>query len=163
VFDLELLDKAGITMAQWKVINTLTTQNGITQREIADNVGLDTSSLIPLIDRLEAKALVERRPDAYDRRINRLYLTEKAEALLDSIHSCIISLKKIVTKGIPEDQLEITQQVLERVNENLVNQYGLYANKDNNIVVESRIADSSSSSRKKTYSTRKGNKKYEER
>ncbi|MBV9669033.1 MAG: MarR family transcriptional regulator [Nitrososphaeraceae archaeon] len=155
VFDLELIDKAGITMAQWKVINTLTTQNGITQREIADYVGLDTSSLIPLIDRLEAKALVERRQDASDRRINRLYLTKKAEALLDSMHSCIVSLKKIVTKGISEDQLEITQQVLERINENLLNHYGVYASKDNNIVIGSRIAESSSSSRKKTYSPRK--------
>ena len=155
VFDLELIDKAGITMAQWKVINTLTTQNGITQREIADYVGLDTSSLIPLIDRLEAKALVERRQDASDRRINRVYLTKKAEALLDSMHSCIVSLKKIVTKGISEDQLEITQQVLERINENLLNHYGVYASKDNNIVIGSRIAESSSSSRKKTYSPRK--------
>ena len=31
-FDLELRDKVGITMAQWRVINTLTTQNGITQK-----------------------------------------------------------------------------------------------------------------------------------
>jgi DNA-binding MarR family transcriptional regulator len=36
-FDLELGDIVGITMAQWRVINTLTSQNGITQREILIN------------------------------------------------------------------------------------------------------------------------------
>ena len=65
-FDLELGDKVGITMAQWRVINTLTSQNGITQRN-SDKLGLDTSSLIPLIDRLEAKELVQRKPDPSDR------------------------------------------------------------------------------------------------
>ena len=76
-FDLELRDKVGVTMAQWRVINTLTSQNGTTQREIADKLRLDTSSLIPLIDRLEAKELVQRKPDPSDRRINRLYLPQE--------------------------------------------------------------------------------------
>src|SRR5919202_5060148 len=149
-FDLELRDKVGVTMAQWRVINTLTSQNGTTQREIADKLGLDTSSLIPLIDRLEAKELVQRKPDPSDRRINRLYLTTRAEVLLNAMHSCIILIRKILTKGIREDQIEVTQQVLERISQNLIHHYGL-STKDSNIVIESRIADSSSSpSRKRT-------------
>jgi DNA-binding MarR family transcriptional regulator len=127
--------------------NILTTQNGITQREIADKLGSDTSSLIPLIDRLEAKELVERKPDPSDRRINRLYLTKKAEALLGPMHSCVLSIRKILTRGIHRDQLEIIEQVLERINENLVNHYGLYA-KDNNIIVESRLVDNSPSKKR---------------
>jgi MarR family transcriptional regulator, transcriptional regulator for hemolysin len=141
-FDLELRDKVGITMAQWRVINNLTSQNGITQREIADKLGLDTSSLIPLIDRLEAKDLVQRKPDPSDRRVNRVYLTEKAGTLLDAMHSCILSIRKILTKGIHENELETTLQVLERINENLISHYGSYT-KDNNIIVESRPADNS--------------------
>jgi MarR family transcriptional regulator, transcriptional regulator for hemolysin len=145
-FDLELRDKVGVTMAQWRVINTLTTQNGITQREIADKLGLDTSSLIPLIDRLEVKELVKRKPDPSDRRINRLYLTEKAEALLDPIYSCVLSIRKILTKDIPDNKLETTRQVMERINDNLVSHYGLYT-KDNNCAVESTLADNSYSKR----------------
>jgi MarR family transcriptional regulator for hemolysin len=146
-FDLELRDKIGITMAQWGVINILTIQNGITQREIANKLCSDTSSLIPLIDRLETKELVERKPDPSDRRVNRLYLTKKAEALLDPMYSCILSIRKILTRGIDTDQLGITEQVLERINNNLVNYYGLYT-KDNNVVVESKLVDNSSSKKR---------------
>ena len=146
-FDLELRNKIGITMAQWRVINILTTQNGITQREIANKLGSDTSTLIPLIDRLEAKELVERKPDPSDRRVNRLYLTKKAEALLGPMHSCVLSIRKILTRGIDTDQLEITKQVLEGINDNLVNYYGLYT-KDNNLVVESKLVDNSSSKKR---------------
>lgn len=37
-FDLELRNKVGITLAQWRAINILTTENGITQREIAEKL-----------------------------------------------------------------------------------------------------------------------------
>src|SRR5919202_4745838 len=146
-FDFELRDKVGITMAQWRVINTLTSQNGTTQREIADKLGLDTSSLIPLIDRLEAKELVQRKPDPSDRRINRLYLTTRAEVLLHAMHSCILLIRKILTKGIHENELETTLQVLERINENLISHYGSYT-KENNIIVESKLADNSNSKKR---------------
>ena len=145
-FDLELHDKVGITMAQWRAINTLATQNGITQREIADKLGLDTSSLIPLIDRLESKELVIRRPDHTDRRINRLYLTKKTESLLGKMNSCAHLFRRSLTEGLPKDQLEITQQVLERISQNLATHYALDS-EVNKIVVESRIANPSSESR----------------
>ena len=76
-FDLELQNRVDVTLAQWRAINIIRLQSGITQREIANRLSLDASSLIPLIDRLERKGLVKRRADIDDRRINRLYLTEK--------------------------------------------------------------------------------------
>ena len=124
-FDLELRDKAGITLAQWRAINILRTENGITQRKIAEKLGLDASSLIPLIDRLETKELVKRKSDPSDRRINRLYLTNRAESLVDSMHTCALSVRKTLTRNINEDQLEVTQLVLNRICQNLIHHYGL--------------------------------------
>ena len=103
-FDLELQNRVGVTLAQWRAINIIRLQNGVTQREIANKLSLDASSIIPLIDRLERKGLVKRRTDADDRRINRLYLTERAESLLDPMFECAISVKKILTKDISDDQ-----------------------------------------------------------
>ena len=133
-------------MAQWRAINALATQTGISQREISDKLGLDTSSLIPLIDRLESKKLVLRRPDHTDRRINRLYLTKRAEALLGQMHSCAHLFRRYLTEGINRDQLEITQLVLERINQNLETHYALDS-EIRKIVVESQIANLNSKSR----------------
>jgi MarR family transcriptional regulator for hemolysin len=127
-FDLELRDKVGITLAQWRAINILTTENGITQREIAEKLGLDASSLIPLIDRLETKELVKRKSDKSDRRINRLYLTNRAESLVDSMHTCALSVRKTLTRNITVDQLEATHLILNRICQNLINHYGLDIN-----------------------------------
>lgn len=127
-FDLELRNKVGITLAQWRAINILTTENGITQREIAEKLGLDASSLIPLIDRLETKELVKRKSDKSDRRINRLYLTNRAESLVDSMHTCALSVRKTLTRNITVDQLEATHLILNRICQNLINHYGLDIN-----------------------------------
>jgi MarR family transcriptional regulator for hemolysin len=124
-FDLELQIRVGVTLAQWRAINILRLQNGVTQREIANKLSLDASSIIPLIDRLERKGLVKRRADADDRRINRLYLTERAESLLDPMFECAMSVKKILTKDISDYQLKVLQYCIGRITQNLINHYNL--------------------------------------
>jgi hypothetical protein len=74
---------------------------------------------------LERKGLVKRRTDADDRRINRLYLTERAESLLDPMFECAMSVKKILTKDISDYQLKVLQYCIGRITQNLINHYDL--------------------------------------
>lgn len=124
-FDLELRHKVDITLSQWRVINILVSFNGITQKEIADKLELEAPSLIPVIDKLQNLELVERRSDPTDRRINRIYLTEKAESLYERMHECGISIIKSATKGIEQDQLNIVIEYLDKIINNLIISYNL--------------------------------------
>lgn len=122
-FDLELRHKVGMTLSQWRVINVLVSFNGITQKEIADKLELEAPSLIPMIDKLQSLELVERRSDPKDRRINRIYLTKKAESLYESMHECGLSIIKSATKGINQDQLNLVIKYLDMIIHNLINTY----------------------------------------
>jgi predicted DNA-binding protein (UPF0251 family) len=51
--DSQLREKVCITAGQWKVLVMLVDQNGLTQKEIADRLGLDGATLIPIIDKME--------------------------------------------------------------------------------------------------------------
>ena len=124
-FDLELRNKVGVTLSQWRVINVLVSFNGITQKEIADKLEVEAPSLIPMIDKLQNLELVERRSDPKDRRINRIYLTNKAESLYESMHECGLSIIKLATKGIDQDQLNIVIKYLDTIINNLINNYNL--------------------------------------
>lgn len=62
-----------------------------TQREISDFIDLDARQIVYLVDRLESRGLVERRPDEADRRLNRIVATDagqhtfvEAQAAIDS-------------------------------------------------------------------------------
>src|SRR5690349_3213610 len=71
----------GLTRAQWQVLVRLHRRPGITQSELAELLEVERATAGRLVDRLERKHWVERRPDANDRRINRLHLTAEAEAV----------------------------------------------------------------------------------
>jgi MarR family transcriptional regulator for hemolysin len=124
-FDLELRDKVGITLSQCKVINVLISFNGITQKEIADKLELEAPSIIPLIDKMEELKLLERRSDPNDRRLNRIYLTKKASALIDPMYECSIALLRMSTKGLSQEKLDLIQDGLEKIIQNLVSNYKL--------------------------------------
>ena len=61
--DTELRERVGVTFGQWKVIVMLVNENGSTQKEIADRLGLEGPTLIPIIDKMEEERLVIRKVD----------------------------------------------------------------------------------------------------
>ena len=78
VFDRRVR-RLGLTRAQWLALTRLHRRPGASQSELADMMEIEKATVGRLIDRLEAKGWVERRAQAGDRRINRVYLTAVAE------------------------------------------------------------------------------------
>lgn len=71
----------GLTGAQIRVLARLKRAEGATQAELAAAMEVRPITLSGLIDKLTRHGLVERRPDASDRRINRLHLTPRGRAM----------------------------------------------------------------------------------
>ncbi len=67
-----------LTRAQWQVLSLLHHRPGASQTELAELLEVERATAGRMVDRLERKNWVERRPDAADRRVNRLYLTAEA-------------------------------------------------------------------------------------
>ena len=72
----------GLTRAQWRVLARLRRREGINQTALADILEIEAITMGRHIDRLEENDWVERRPDPEDRRVWRLYLTDKAQPVL---------------------------------------------------------------------------------
>jgi MarR family transcriptional regulator, transcriptional regulator for hemolysin len=143
--DSELRHKTGVTFGQWKVIVILVNQNGLTQREIADRLGLEGPTLIPIIDKMEKEGLVIRKVDSDDRRNNRIYRTGKSDELWEKMLKCALKIRQISVKDIPEQNINIMRNVLEKIFQNLILEF----NFDCNISGHTLVIDSS---------TRKGKK-----
>ncbi|HET8685721.1 MAG TPA: MarR family winged helix-turn-helix transcriptional regulator [Methanosarcina sp.] len=117
--DSQLREKVGVTAGQWKVLVMLVDQNGLTQKEIADRLGLDGATLIPIIDKMEKDKLVVRKVDPTDRRNNMIYRTEMADVLWDKMVQCASNIKEISLKDIPDQNVKIMKDVLENIWQNL--------------------------------------------
>ena len=117
--DTELRERVGVTFGQWKVIVMLVNENGSTQKEIADRLGLEGPTLIPIIDKMEEERLVVRKVDPVDRRNNRIYRTEKADELWDKMIECALKIREVSLRGIPEQNINVMRKVLEKISQNL--------------------------------------------
>ena len=73
--------RLGLTRSQWLVINRLHRRPGATQSELAEMLEVEKATAGRMVDRMEKKGWVIRRPDAADRRVNRLHLTSEADLL----------------------------------------------------------------------------------
>src|SRR5215204_4293000 len=75
----------GITRAQWAVLAKVERAEGLKQSELAELMEMQPITLTRLIDKLCDAGWIERRSDASDRRVNRLYLKKAARPLLGKL------------------------------------------------------------------------------
>ncbi|MFO1146827.1 MAG: MarR family transcriptional regulator [Alsobacter sp.] len=78
-----LLDGLGLTYPQYLVMVTLWEDDGLSVGEIGERLSLESSTLTPLLKRLEAQGLVERRRSEADERRVLVKLTKKGRRLAE--------------------------------------------------------------------------------
>ncbi|HJY10088.1 MAG TPA: MarR family transcriptional regulator [Nitrososphaeraceae archaeon] len=123
-FDQQLRRKADITVAQSRVIGTLAlVKDGMTQKEIANTIGIEASTIVPIIDKLEEQGIVIRKLDHNDRRNNLIFLTGKSEAKWELIIECALELEKASRQGLREEELETTKRTLRKIAQNVTDLY----------------------------------------
>jgi MarR family transcriptional regulator, transcriptional regulator for hemolysin len=81
----QLARASGMTRAQWIILARLDRQPGMSQNELAGICEVEPITVGRLVDRLEARGLVERRADPSDRRVRRLHLLPAAKPFLEEI------------------------------------------------------------------------------
>jgi MarR family transcriptional regulator for hemolysin len=118
-FDLELRNKTGINLVQSKVIFALNMQSGPTQRELADKIGVESPTLVPIIDKMEQDGYVKRKLDSKDRRIKRIYSTAKADSMWDSMMECAAQIRKTAIQDLSESEIKSALGVVKKMTENL--------------------------------------------
>jgi DNA-binding MarR family transcriptional regulator len=105
----------GMTRAQWGILIWLERQPGITQKELAELLEVEPITVARLVDRLESRGMVERRPDPRDRRIWRLHLSLPAHLALRDINRQRAEMTGLVTQDVGDTNLTIMIEALVRM------------------------------------------------
>jgi DNA-binding MarR family transcriptional regulator len=85
---------------QFRVLNVVDAAEGESQHAIAAATEVPASRMVALVDELEGRGLVERRPHATDRRVRSLYLTSKGRNLLERGREIASEHEAALTKGM---------------------------------------------------------------
>ena len=130
----------GMTRAQWAILIWLERQPGISQKELSEILEVEPITVARLIDRLEARGMVERRPDPRDRRIWRLHLLRPARDVLQEIDGQRAEMTRAVTAGLDETTIEIMTEALMRMKATLTQEAHPSRRGTDAVAVESREA-----------------------
>ncbi len=109
----------GMTRAQWIILFWLERQPGLSQKELAEILEVEPISVARLIDRLEARDMVERRTDPADRRLWRLHLRPDATAVLAELHAERAVMREMTTAGLAPEEIRRVTDILYRMKANV--------------------------------------------
>jgi MarR family transcriptional regulator, transcriptional regulator for hemolysin len=89
--------------------------DGLLQKDLARLMAIEAPTLVRLLDRLERAGLVDRRPDAYDRRGKTVHLTPAAHDVLETFHAVASSVGHRLLEGIHEQDIAACHVVLTQI------------------------------------------------
>lgn len=118
-FDREFVD-ADMTPAIFGALEVLFHNKGLTQTRFATAIGLDRSSLVPLLDKLQSRNLVARESSVQDRRRNHLFLTPEGRQLLVKANKRVKSHEQRVLASLTASEIKTLLKLLSKVGDKLV-------------------------------------------
>ncbi|HEX4890661.1 MAG TPA: MarR family winged helix-turn-helix transcriptional regulator [Alphaproteobacteria bacterium] len=100
--------------------------DGVNQTELSNFLAIHKAPLACIIDQLEQKGLVERRLDPQDRRVRRIFSTDRVREIHPRMEMVMDGLNTSLTQGISRDDLRTLDQCLETMRDNLLAGLGEY-------------------------------------
>jgi DNA-binding MarR family transcriptional regulator len=90
----EALKPLGIEPRHFGLLRALAMSDGQSQRAIGDSLNLHPNRMVALVDELERKRLVRRRPHPTDRRAHAVVLTASGRRLLDQAFQLAVGIEQ---------------------------------------------------------------------
>ncbi len=99
----------GIPGSCWFLLRVLWQQDGISQRELSERLGVAEPSVVVMLRGLEKKDLVRRERDEEDRRKMRVFLTERAVALKGELMAVAEDVNHTMLRALSgKDEKQVT-------------------------------------------------------
>ena len=114
-----LTEPHGVTAGQWRILRVLWEEDGITQREISNRVGITEVTALESLAGLETAELITREVDKSDRRKMITRLTTRAKGLKKKLIPFVVDVNERALKGISRKDVDTARRVLAQTYLNL--------------------------------------------
>ncbi|WP_428428111.1 MarR family winged helix-turn-helix transcriptional regulator [Pararhizobium sp.] len=119
LFDARVKER-GLTLSRAKALFALSKRDGLNQRELADELGIETPTIVRLLDGMEKQGFIERRVEATDRRAKQIHMTDRGRDIAGEIDKLACEIREQVLGGVDNKDKAIALQVVSLMAGNLV-------------------------------------------
>lgn len=111
-----------IGSGQYIFLMAIAHREGITQKELAEELLIDKTTTAKAVAKLEAEGYIRRENDPEDRRFHLLYLTEAGGAVVPKVQEALDHVRTQSMVGIGSDEYALMLSLLKRVLRNVSEQ-----------------------------------------
>jgi MarR family transcriptional regulator, organic hydroperoxide resistance regulator len=109
----------GVTRGQWYFLRVLWTEDGLSQRELSERVGMMEPTTVIALRSMEKAGLIRRVRSVEDRRITHVWLTPKAKRMRDGLLKLARGINEQADDGISPEDIAVFRRVIMRMTKNL--------------------------------------------
>ena len=111
----QALEPEGVHPRHFGVMTMVAAQPGMSQNELHEKTAIDPSSMVAVIDDLEAMGLAERRPHPADRRARTIFLTERGQQTLKRVRRLAAALQREFFQALSEEERSTLHALLRKL------------------------------------------------
>ncbi len=113
------LETHGITLPQYFVLRELWQEEGLTQREVANKVGVLEPTMVTTLDALERSNMIQRVRSKTDRRKTHVQLTPAGRTMRDTLHGYAEDVLERALSGVSDAEIAELRRILQQIKRNL--------------------------------------------
>lgn len=119
-FDRRINDAGiGVTPGEGRTLSHAARAGVVRQTVLAERMGIEAMTVSVYLDRLEARGLIERRPDPTDRRAKLVALTDEADTVLKQVRAIAAAMSEEVSRAVPPADWAILNASLRTIRDSL--------------------------------------------
>jgi MarR family transcriptional regulator for hemolysin len=118
LFDARVKER-GLTLPRARALLILGRGVNLNQRELADELDIETPTLVRLLDGMEKQGFIERQSVEGDRRAKQIAMTPRGAKVAEEVLDLARSLRADVLKSIPAGDMSTTVKVFAAMSENI--------------------------------------------
>jgi DNA-binding MarR family transcriptional regulator len=104
-----------LTPGQFGVLVVIDANPGLSQTQLGNALGIDRSTVVAVIDRLESRGLVARQPAPSDRRSHALYLSDSGKTTLRRLTERVRAHERAIARDLSAEEQGRLIELLRRV------------------------------------------------
>lgn len=114
-----IFSEHGLHRGQHRILFILWHRDGVTQKELAEEINLAPATITDALQRMEKTGFIERRSDAEDQRVSRVYLTDKGRNLQMQVFNVFKFLEEESFKGFTIEEKVLLRRFFLQIRDNL--------------------------------------------
>lgn len=117
---MKRMEELELKPSQAGILFSLKRCGELSQKQLAEKVGITPPSMTVAIRKMEEQGYVVRKQDEKDQRVIKIKLTQKGETCIDGIRKVIVDMEDITYQGISREEILLMNRLLTEMKNNLL-------------------------------------------